>query len=136
MNATLKTILILAALVAGTAHGQEVVLRWETDNEADARTGIARGVDARSAKGYSEFLRLKYGNGVAAVPVVPGVDEGRVAGQAAVATAGRHAAKLTDADVMRRAKVAVKAAKLTGDAAESFVGAFVATFTTARMNAR
>jgi hypothetical protein len=132
MNATLKTILILAALVAGNAHAAEVVIMvGETEREAFDRTGMVRGYDPRTAAGHAELNRLR-GN----TPVVPGVDEGRIAGQAAVATAGRYAARLTDAEVMRRAKVAVKAAKLTGDAAESFVGAFVATFTTVRMNAR
>ena len=134
MNATLKTILILAALVAGTAHGQEVVLRIETDAERDARDGVVTLHDLRTLAGQAQLRRLQ-GN-AKATPVAQSVRQGTKAGQSAVATAGRHAAKLTDADVMRRAKVAVKAAKLTGDAAESFVGAFVATFTTARMNAR
>jgi hypothetical protein len=131
MNATLKTILILATLVTGTAHAEELVLRFETDAERDARDGVVTAYDVRTLAGQAQLRRLQ-GN----VRIDPIVERGKIAGQSAVATAGRHAAKITDADVMRRAKTAVKAAKLTGDDADRFVGAFIATFTTVRMNAR
>ena len=146
MNATLKTIVILAALVAGAAHGQEVVLRWETANEADARRGIARGLDASSAEGYAEFLRLttppadmtpEQAAAYAAKAQVERIKtKGKQAGRNAVAKAGVHAPKLKDADVMRRAKAAAKGEKLADSDVDTFISEFAAVFTTARMNAR
>jgi len=128
----MKTNLVLAAVVVASLVGSVA--------QAD---GIARGIDARSRRGYSEFLRLKYGNmeTMTAEQIAKAQHEqierrGEAAGRDAIAKAGIHAPRITDADVMRRAKSAAKTEKLADSEVETFISGFVSVFTSARMNAR
>jgi len=145
----MKTNLVLvvtmvAGLVGGFARAEDgvVVLRFETQLEADARRGVVSGYDIRSAAGQSSLARL----------MTPPRDmtpeqaakwqhdllqqRGETAGRQAIAKAGVHATRLTNADVMRRAKAAVKAEKLSDTEVDTFTDGFVSVFTTARMKAR
>jgi hypothetical protein len=141
---TMAAVVVLACLAGSVARAEDgvVVLRFETANEADARRGIARGINANSAEGYAELIRMT-------TPPADMTPEqaakwhhakvehaGAVAGRAAMQRAGIHGAKLGNGEIIRRAKDAAKNEKIeTGDR-DTFIGGFVAVFTTARMNAR
>ena len=128
----MRTNLVLAVVVVASLAGGVA-------QAAD----MARALDINSRRGHRASVRMQSAN------TEPVTEEqmakvrhdrlkrkGEEAGTEAVVAAGIHAAKLKDAEVMRRAKLAVKATKLSGEDAESFVSGFAAAFTTSRMNAR
>ena len=137
-------VVMVAGLVGGVARAEDgvVVLRFETQRESDARLGINRGHDIRTAAGQAELARLTTPpRDMTAEQAAKWQHDliqqrGETAGRHAIAKAGKHAPRMTDADVMRRAKLAVKGEKLDDKDVDTFVGGFVSVFTAARMNAR
>ena len=152
---TMAAVAVLVCLVSGVARAEDgvVVLRFETANEADARRGIVRGVDSRSADGYAELIRMTTPPADMTPEQVAewhrvraeqtakshrtSVEQaGAAAGRAAMQKAGTYGAKLGNIEINRRAKEAAKNEKIESGDRDTFIGGFVAVFTTARMNAR
>lgn len=112
------------------------VVAWAVCGSAGAADYILvprhRSVEWNTVGGYAEFLRLSGKLDAPGRPRDRQAEAGEDAGRASLRQVGRHAARLTAAEIARRAKAAAVKAKLTEDNAARFEAAFVKVFEDAR----